>query len=75
MTFPSESRIVRRCDLWNHHQTTPLSCGMAKSSHLAVGLSFFVFRGFDLCDDQSVLVYKEVITVETVLQGFRTLEG
>ena len=52
-----------------------LSFCMVKSSHLAVGLSFFVFRGFDLCDDQSVLVYKEVITVETVPEGFRTLEG
>ena len=52
-----------------------LSFCMVKSSHLAVGLEFFVFRGFDLSDNQSVLVYKEVITVETVPEGFRTLEG
>lgn len=75
MTFPSDSRIVRRCNLWTHHQTTPLSCCMVKSSHLAVSLSCFVFRGFDLCEDQSVLVYKEVMTVETVPEGFRGLEG
>ena len=52
-----------------------LSFCMVKSSHLAVSLSCFVFRGFDLCEDQSVLVYKEVMTVETVPEGFRSLEG